>query len=973
MLRAVVTSARGARPETVMVRGEAGIGKSRLLSEAIARYAADDVVVWAYGVDLLGPQLTLGVVGEAVRALAKAGGETLMGELPASATTVVKAFLASESGSELEAIRRADLFAGFAALLETFASRQLVWLVVDDVQWADDSSIELLQYVARVMRTGRLLTSYTLRTDDEKPRPSVLHLSAELSRHNEAATIVLVPFDRAAAEAQVAGLADVPPTAALIDRILSLGDGNPFLTEQLVAGGLTARGPLPETPQMVMRSRVATLSDRAARMVEAASLAYGSFSFDALRRVTGYDEEALESTIDEAALHGIVESERSSDRFRFHHALLKEAVSTALRPGSKRRWHRVWAEVLEEDFDRGSDTWRVAVAAAQHWVGNGDVERAFDACIRAADLTAALHAPSERAPLLVRALALWDRVPVPSARAERSRDQLAIDAIRATQFAGDWEGALALIEAELRHDDSGHDAVRRTTLELSRQGTLEQLGRGVIADLQPRIGELGDLLLEAPQGPWLANGCLEAAWRTSVSGLPGSVARNRLLLERALSAARLQGDPMAELNAGQTLADILGGSGQLEEAFAVLDTLAELTSTRIPERVSDVEAQLSWYQCFRGDLASGLATARQAMRRIPEPEMSPRLFAYVAQSLAHALIESGLWLEAETWLAQARTAYAEGWTAFDIKADSARLACYRGDIDAAVALVESLRDSVPRDEQAALRAVGRGGRARIAGAQVAAMQGDIATVRQLLAPVWLIPDLESQTDNVWRAVLLAAGAEADTARRLHGRSVRANVAEAADEHVVTLRGIAARLHVVGPLGEAWTRHLAGELLRYEGLDTHEVWEGAEEAWEAVGIPHDRGWALLHRAECHIREGGRELAQEATTEAHTIAVGLGAKPLVDATAALAQRSRLRLEPIGADGTADRKPRLYALTERETEVLQLVALGLSNEQIASRLFISPRTASVHVSRILAKLGVSSRSEAAAVAFRHGLVAG
>ena len=708
-------------------------------------------------------------------------------------------------------------------------------------------------------------------------------------------------------------------------------------------------------------------------MVEAASLAYGSFSFDALRRVTGYDEEALESTIDEAALHGIVESGAVVGSLSLPPRAPERGSQHGPAPGQPAPLAPCLGGGAGGGLPGGTDTWRAAVAAAQHWVGNGDVERAFDACIRAADLTAALHAPSERAPCSSGRWPCGIECLEPNARAERSRDQLAIDTIRATQFAGDWESALALIEAELRHDDSGHDAVRRTTLELSRQGTLEQLGRGVIADLQPRIGEIGDLLLEAPQGPWLANGCLEAAWRTSVSGLPGSVARNRLLLERALSAARLQGDPMAELNAGQTLTDILGGSGQLEEAFAVLDTLEELTSTRIPERVSDVEAQLSWYQCFRGDLASGLATARQAMRRIPEPEMSPRLFAYVAQSLAHALIESGLWLEAETWLAQARTAYAEGWTAFEIKADSARLACYRGDIDAAVALVESLRDSVPRDERGALRAVGRGGRARMAGAQVAAMQGDIATVRQLLAPVWQIPDLESQTDSVWRAVLLAAGAEADAARRLRGRSVRAKVAEAADEHVVRLRGIAARLHIVGPLGEAWTRHLAGELLRYKGLDTHEVWEGAEEAWKAVGIPHDRGWALLHRAECHLREGGRELAQEATTEAHTIAVGLGAKPLVDATAALAQRSRLRLEPTAADGAADRRPRLNALTERETEVLQLVALGLSNEQIAGRLFISPRTASVHVSRILAKLGVSSRSEAAAVAFRHGLVAG
>jgi DNA-binding CsgD family transcriptional regulator len=245
-------------------------------------------------------------------------------------------------------------------------------------------------------------------------------------------------------------------------------------------------------------------------------------------------------------------------------------------------------------------------------------------------------------------------------------------------------------------------------------------------------------------------------------------------------------------------------------------------------------------------------------------------------------------------------------------------------------------------------------------------------VRELLAQVWQIANLESQTDIVWRAVLLAAGAEADGARRLQGRSLRTDLAEAADQHVATLRGVAARLHVVGPLGEAWTRHLAGDLLRYEGLDTPEVWQGAEEAWAAVGVPHDRGWALLHRAECHLRQGDRALAQKATTVAHTIAVGLGAKPLVDAATALAHRSRLRLDPTAADGSADRRPRLGALTEREAEVLQLVALGLSNDQIASRLFISPRTASVHVSRILAKLGVSSRSEAAAVAFRHGLVA-
>ena len=180
---------------------------------------------------------------------------------------------------------------------------------------------------------------------------------------------------------------------------------------------------------------------------------------------------------------------------------------------------------------------------------------------------------------------------------------------------------------------------------------------------------------------------------------------------------------------------------------------------------------------------------------------------------------------------------AEGWTAFEIKAESVRLACYRGDAETAAALVESLARL-----RAARRAGGiagsgpRGARPDQPAPQVAAMQGDTATVRELLAPVWQIPDLESQTDCVWRAVLLAAGAEADNARRLQGRSRRTDLSAKADEHVARLRDVAARLHAVGPLGVAWTQHLTGELLRYEGLDTAEVWQGAEEAWATVGVP-----------------------------------------------------------------------------------------------------------------------------------------
>lgn len=653
-LGAASASARSGRPELVFIEGEAGLGKS-LLSEAVARHLQeDDLLVLAHGVDLMGDQLPFGIIGEAVRSIVRASGPGAMEHLPASAEVIVGAFTAAEPGFVLERLRRADIFAGFATLIEALAVRGLVWLAVEDLQWADESSLELLAYVARVVTSGSLLTTYTVRTGAGRSSRAFALFSAEASRALNSSTIILAPLDRDAAVALVTDLSQARPDEGLMDRLLAMGASNPFLTEELVYGGLTADGPLPASPQVVMMARIGRLSDDGANLVSTASLAYGSFTLDHLRRLLGYDDDRLDATLGEVAAHRVIEPEPFSEGFRFHHAMLKEAVAASLPPGRRCRSHRVWAEVRETDLAHEADPWLATVAAAHHWVGSGDVERAFDACMGAVRLGATFYAPSERAPLLAEALRLWDRVPDAQARSGRSRDQLAMETIRATHFAGDWEAALSLLETELRHTDSHRDGVRRATLELSRQGTLEQLGRSTRADFVPRLAECSDLLLVAPDGPWLANGCLEAAWRIGASPHPE---RALALRQRAASAALAQDDPIAQLNAGQTLADNLLADGRLKDAFAVLDGLVDLTTSRLPERVSDVEAQLCWFLCFRGDLAAGLGVAERAMGRIPSSNTSNRLFAYVAQNLAYALIELGRWDEADQWLTEARAAY----------------------------------------------------------------------------------------------------------------------------------------------------------------------------------------------------------------------------------------------------------------------------------------------------------------------------
>jgi DNA-binding CsgD family transcriptional regulator len=141
-----------------------------------------------------------------------------------------------------------------------------------------------------------------------------------------------------------------------------------------------------------------------------------------------------------------------------------------------------------------------------------------------------------------------------------------------------------------------------------------------------------------------------------------------------------------------------------------------------------------------------------------------------------------------------------------------------------------------------------------------------------------------------------------------------------------------------------------------------AWDQAAEAWAGLSEPYPAGQALVHAASAALAGGDRDGAAERLERAASLAAGLGAGPLREQVTVLARRARIRL--AGDDGPADPIGSL-GLTERETEVLRLVAAGRSNREIAGELFISPKTASVHVSNILGKLNVASRGEAAATA--------
>jgi len=190
-----------------------------------------------------------------------------------------------------------------------------------------------------------------------------------------------------------------------------------------------------------------------------------------------------------------------------------------------------------------------------------------------------------------------------------------------------------------------------------------------------------------------------------------------------------------------------------------------------------------------------------------------------------------------------------------------------------------------------------------------------------------------------------------------------------------------RRPVFAPVSEAWLRLCEAEAARLRRDANTDVWVAAGSAWDAVRRPYLVAYTRWREAEARLASrGGRDEATAALRAALAIADELGAEPLAREVAARAARARLPLEAGPDDDPGPALPRTdpaadeadrFGLTAREREVLALVALGRTNRQIAAELFISENTAGVHVSRILGKLEVAGRGEAAAIAYRLGMV--
>jgi DNA-binding CsgD family transcriptional regulator len=378
-------------------------------------------------------------------------------------------------------------------------------------------------------------------------------------------------------------------------------------------------------------------------------------------------------------------------------------------------------------------------------------------------------------------------------------------------------------------------------------------------------------------------------------------------------------------------------------------------ATRAYINRSDVRLMLGRYDEAARTADAGMALAEQA-------GLARTTGAFMRGNRAEALLRLGRWEEAVV-------AAAPGAEAAGVYAGALLL------VRAEVFLLTGRHAEAESDLREARRQIRNATALQFAfpltwiEAELARVKGDLDGALALLERALTREDAGEEPRYKWPLLSLAMAVEAE--RALAARDRGAPIAPDAERRAGALREEAEAMPPRTAADRGQLALIRAEHARLTGEGEPAAWRAAVEAWASTSEPYPLACALFRYAEALAGEGDAAAAEPAG-EAREIARRIGAAPLLDEVEALVRRARLRVDRGEGEAPRESEPSApdLGLTARELEVLQLVAEGHSNSQIAERLFISRKTASVHVSNILAKLGVTTRVQAAAVAHRRGL---
>ncbi|HEV8403171.1 MAG TPA: AAA family ATPase [Candidatus Limnocylindrales bacterium] len=986
----------------VLVGGEAGVGKTRLVAEAAAGLRDRDWLVLEGGTVALGDDgLPFGPIVQALRALVRdvdpdrialAAGPTLpeLARLVPELSMVVGD--GARPGDQVEWLQT-RIFEGILRLLGRLGEGSPVLLIIEDLHWADRSTRDLLAFLARNARDERLLIVGTFRTDELHRRHPLTSWLAEAERHPRVERVDLERFERDELVELLEAITGGTPPQTLVDSVARRSDGNAFFAEELVAAVDETgqrRERLPETLRGVLLVHLSAAPERARRLVEIAAVAGRVVDHEILAEVCGLTEPemglALHEAVDAQLL--VIGPDDEVAQYGFRHALVQEAAYDELLPSERRALHGAYARAIEaRPAGGGAAAASRLVELAHHWTAAHEPARALAAAIEAGEASRAAYAYADAVRQYERAIELWDIVPVVDRPTDRDLADLYDAASSAATLVGDAGRAVTFARRAVDLvddvDGTGGDRERRARAR-------EQCGRaawlaGDTATSIKLLEEAVDLLDGTPPSTRLARVLAGLAQNLMLAGRSGeSVA----FAERAIETARAIGDAGIESRAMNvlgvdraTLGDIAGGIDLLRRALAI--ALPADDPTEVPRAYANLGSVLEMGGFVEEALEVTLSGAASARRY--STELSFRTFLEV--NAAGMLIELSRYPEAADLLDRNADRVLPGVTTIHLNVTLAHLHLLTGDLPAARRELE-----IARSEAVGLADAQFVIDIHAFGTEIEAWSGDFAAALAIARDGF--DRLVDMDDAIILGQLAIPGvrAAADLAVRARaGRDAAAAGAavDAASDVIARYRAAADRLAQPDELAEkelGWRMALcAAELARAAGQDDAANWDAVRPALTGRPAPFLEAYVLWRTAEAVAGAGGSAgaaVAAEPLRRAHAIATRIGAGVLVAQIEGLARRMRLdlaRAEPVSGGGPADTETAAaapdgpadpFGLTTREREVLALVAEGYTNRRIADTLFISESTAGVHVSHILGKLGVETRTEAAAVAVRLGL---
>jgi DNA-binding CsgD family transcriptional regulator/tetratricopeptide (TPR) repeat protein len=955
------------QPGIVLITGEAGVGKSRLLAE-LTTLAADRGVAAVRGacVDVAAGMLGYAPFIDIVRDLHRRG---LAASLPAS-TRAELGRLAPEAAAglpepEAGQAGQGRLFAAVRDLLTVASASAPMLVTIEDLHWADASTLDLVTYLARSMQTEHYLLVATARIETLSRRHPLLERIAELGRLPWLERLELSRFEHGELLEQLTGILGHAPDPDSARDVFERSDGNAFFAEELVAAGVPDGSPLPASLRDVLASRLGALSEAAQDVVRVAAVAGRVVSHQLLEQVAGRPPAVLIAALREAVDQGVLlRVDEPVPGYAFRHALVREAASEELLAAERIALHRSIADALERD-GAGSGAGELARTGeiAYHALAANDLSRAVTASLAAAGVAEQAAAFAEAEVHLERILAIWPRVADEASRVGVDHLELLTRAARVAAAAGHLARAVELASDALEElDPSDTEARAKKLLEL-----FDYAWEAAELTVAPRaIREALPLVREEPSAiaarAWSAEALL--LWSQ------GRYTTAREAVSRSVAIARDCGARLELARALGTLGQVYTHIGEMSHAEA---SFAEAAA--IMEDVSDPDVRAratrwrAWARFMDGQFAESLALCQLGLD-VARREGTDGRFLNLLDGALESLVELGRWSEvpavAEQVVTRATTTFEVMYTHSSVGrmyTMQGRLPEAEHEIDLAAEIVAVGPHRVWQLEDPVFLAYASG------------RHEDGRRLTEAL----LSGSAEPERDAVlWWPLVKALGGEADRAEaaRRRRRTAELEAAVAAGRRFAELLRHSATAALEadgdGPMTMAYLRTAAAEETRLEGHSDPGAWAKAVEARAKLDQPWELAYAHYRHGEAVLASGGP--ASEAALplrQAYAVASGLGAEPLRMAIESLASRARIQLDRHAESGGAAEKRPASLLTARELEVLTLVAAGHTNREIGDRLFISERTASVHVTHAMYKLGALSRYEAAATATRLRLL--